>query len=244
MRQVQVVGFGMGPHHLTREAEQALGLADFVVAFRKGGDDPLLEVRARIAEQFGLKLVEVEDPERDRAQPADYPGAVRAWHEARTTALLEALRSHEGVPAVLVWGDPSLYDSTLRLLEAAAEQEALSWRVVPGISAPQVLAARHGVVLHEVGAPVHVTTARRLREAVDAGERNIVVMLGSGPEWVGLEDWHVWWGANLGTTGERVVSGRVGAVADLVATARAQARREAGWVMDAYLLRAPADRSA
>lgn len=244
MRQVQVVGFGMGPHHLTREAEQALGLADFVVAFRKGDDDPLLEVRARIAEQFDLRLVEVEDPERDRAQPADYPGAVRAWHQARTAALLEALRAHEGVPAVLVWGDPSLYDSTLRLLEAAAEQEALSWRVVPGISAPQVLAARHGVVLHEVGAPVHVTTARRLREAVEAGERNIVVMLGSGPEWVGLEDWHVWWGANLGTTGERVVSGRVGAVADLVATARAQARREAGWVMDAYLLRAPADRSA
>lgn len=244
MRQVQVVGFGMGPHHLTREAEQALALADFVVAFRKGADDPLLEVRARIAEQFGLTLVEVEDPERDRAQPADYPGAVRAWHEARTTALLEALRSHRGVPAVLVWGDPSLYDSTLRLLEAAAEQEALSWRVVPGISAPQALAARHGVVLHEVGAPVHVTTARRLREAVEAGERNIVVMLGSGPEWVGLEDWHVWWGANLGTAGERVVSGRVGAVADLVATARAQARREAGWVMDAYLLRAPADRGA
>ena len=41
----------------------------------------------------------------------------------------------------------------------------------------QELAARHRIVLHEVGRPLHVTTGRLLREAVDAGLYNIAVML-------------------------------------------------------------------
>ncbi|MGN0065254.1 MAG: precorrin-6A synthase (deacetylating) [Nocardioides sp.] len=238
-RTVWVVGFGMGPDHLTREATTALAAADVVVAFRKGADDPLLEVRRTICAEHDLRLVEVDDPSRDRDDPANYGAAVADWHAARASALAEVLEREPGTPALLVWGDPALYDSTLRLLDAVAASQPLDVRVVAGISAPQLLAARHRIVLHEVGQPLHVTTARRLREAVAAGQRNVCVMLGSAPDWGGLEDWQVWWGANLGTPSERLVSGSVGEVLADVVAARAAARAEAGWVMDVSLLRAP-----
>ncbi|HTW14005.1 MAG TPA: precorrin-6A synthase (deacetylating) [Nocardioides sp.] len=247
MRRVRVVGVGMGPHHLTREASEALAGADFVLAARKGPDDELLGVRRRICAEHDLELVEVPDPPRDRDDPADYLGAVRTWHQARTSAYADALGARRGTAAFLVWGDPSLYDSTLRVVEGLAERMPLDWDVVPGISAPQLLAARHRVVLHEVGRPVHLTPARRLPDALAAGQRNVLVMLGSEDSLTaigataGLEDWQIWWGANLGAAGERLVAGALADVLPDLVDARAAARAEAGWVMDAFLLRAPDD---
>jgi precorrin-6A synthase len=138
-----------------------------------------------------------------------------------------------------VWGDPSLYDSTIRVVDAVAASLDAQVEVVAGVSAPQLLAARHGIVLHEVGSPVHVTTQRRQSADVAAGERNLVVMLTSGVALEGLDDWSIWWGANLGTPSERLVAGRVVDVAASIKTARDEARAEAGWVMDLYLVRAP-----
>jgi precorrin-6A synthase len=139
----------------------------------------------------------------------------------------------------LVWGDPSLYDSTLRILEQIAARGivAVEYDVLPGISAPQLLAARHRIVLHRVGEPVHVTTRRRLAGAVTAGESNIVVMLTGELDLDGFEDWSIWWGANLGADGEELVTGRVGEVLPQILAARARAKAVTGWVMDAYLLR-------
>ncbi|WP_121251728.1 precorrin-6A synthase (deacetylating) [Nocardioides ferulae] len=242
MTHVHVVGLGMGPQHLTVEGAAALRAADYVLAARKGDVDELLEVRRAVCADHGVTLVEVADPERDRDQAADYPAAVRDWHAARVAAYAAELGARGGTAAFLVWGDPSLYDSTLRVLEQVADRVPLTWDVVPGISAPQVLAARHRVVLHEVGQPVHLTTARRLPEALACGQRNVLVMLGSEGSLGALEalaDWSIWWGANLGAAGERLVAGRVSEVLGEVRTARAAARAAAGWVMDAYLLRAP-----
>ncbi len=87
--------------------------------------------------------------------------------------------------------------------------------VLPGISAPQLLAARHRIVLHEVGRSVHITTGRMLQDAVAAGQDNIVAMLNPPPDRLdltGLDDWSVWWAANLGAAGERLISGRLGDV--------------------------------
>ncbi|CAM3226247.1 precorrin-6A synthase (deacetylating) [Nocardioides dubius] len=244
MTLLHVVGFGMGPHHLTWEAAQALTEADYVLAVRKGPSDPLLEVRRAICDSFGVELVEVSDPERDRDDPADYPAAVRDWHRARVAAFAEEIAEREGTGAFLVWGDPSLYDSTLRVLEQIAELVEVTWTVVPGISAPQILAARHGVVLHDVGGPVHVTTSRRLRAEIDAGQGNLVVMLTSDRTLAdladpALADWRIWWGANLGAAGEQLVAGRLGDVVAELRAAREAARESAGWVMDLFLLRAP-----
>ena len=127
---------------------------------------------------------------------------------------------------------------------SAALQECLPLGidVLPGISSPQLLAARHRIVLHEVGRPVVVTTGRRLRATVTDGHDNIVVMLDGrlscldlpGEDW---SDWQIWWGANLGTPDEALVAGRVGDVLDEIESLRDRTRDQAGWVMDIYLLR-------
>jgi precorrin-6A synthase len=234
---IHVIGIGMGPQHVTPEAADALRSADYVIAARKGDDDGLLAVRRAVAGSFGVEMAEIDDPERDRADPVDYPGAVAAWHAARVAAYERVLRERGGTAAFLVWGDPSLYDSTIRVVEQLAARMPIEYDVLPGISAPQLLAARHRVVLNEVGRPVHVTTARRLREAIAAGQANIVVMLGGRLDLDGFDDWSIWWGANLGTPSEELAAGRVADVRDELAAARARAKAAAGWVMDICLLR-------
>ncbi|WP_275106484.1 SAM-dependent methyltransferase [Nocardioides daphniae] len=115
---VHVVGFGTGPQHLTREAVRALQDSDYVLAVRKHDDDDLLRVRRAICAEIGLELVEVRDPERDRDDPSDYPGAVRDWHAQRVQVFADVVAERGGRAAFLVWGDPSLYDSTLRVVGA------------------------------------------------------------------------------------------------------------------------------
>ncbi|MGL5912329.1 MAG: SAM-dependent methyltransferase, partial [Phycicoccus sp.] len=221
---VRVLGIGMGPRQLTREVGEALASADYVLAADKGPDDALLAVRRAVAAAHGVEVVAVPDPARDRDHPADYVAAVRNWHEARVDSYEAVLRERGGTAAFLVWGDPSLYDSTIRVVETLADRLGFDWDVLPGVSAPQLLAARHRIVLHPVGRPVHVTTARRLRDAVATGQRDIVVMLVGpldGPGGLaegldGLGSWSIWWGANLGTDTEQLGAGRVGDVlADL-----------------------------
>lgn len=238
MPEVRVLGFGMGPQHVTPEVAAALAGCDYALAVQKGDDDPLLEVRRAVAAAHGVELVVVRDPERDRSPGLDrtgYEGAVADWYAARLAAYRAVIESRGGTCAFLVWGDPSLYDGTIRIVR----ELGVTFDVLPGVSAPQVLAARHGVVLHDVGQPVHVTTARRLRADVAEGQRNVVVMLTAGVDLDGFEDWSIWWGANLGGAGERLVAGRVGSVVAEIEAARAEAKDEAGWVMDLFLLRAP-----
>jgi len=228
----------MGPHHIPPEVADALRSCDYVLAAEKREDDGLLSVRRAIAAEHGLEVVAVPDPERDRADPVDYAKAVKDWHEARVAAYERVLRERGGTAAFLVWGDPSLYDSTIRVVDRLAERMPLEYDVLPGISAPQLLAARHRVVLHPVGRPVHITTGRRLREELTAGQTNLCVMLTGTLDLAGLDDWSIWWGANLGTDSEELVAGRVADVLPSIEAARERAKTAAGWVMDVYLLRA------
>jgi precorrin-6A synthase len=236
---VWILGIGMGPQHITPEVVDALRSCDYVIAAEKSSDDGLLTARRNIAETHGVEVIAVPDPTRDRDDPSDYGVAVRDWHEARVTAYEQVLRDRNGTAAFLVWGDPSLYDSTIRIVEQLAGRLPMEYDVLPGISAPQILAARHRIVLHPVGQPVHITTARRLRDDIAAGQTNLCVMLTGALDLSGLDDWSIWWGANLGTESEELISGRVGTVAAEVEKARQRAKESAGWVMDVYLLRAP-----
>jgi precorrin-6A synthase len=235
---IRVLGVGMGPQHVTPEVADALRSCDYVLAAEKREEDGLLAARRSIAAEHGVEVVAVPDPERDRGDPADYTRAVEDWHGARVTAYEKVLRERGGTAAFLVWGDPSLYDSTIRIVDRLAERLPVEYDVLPGISAPQLLAARHRIVLHPVGRPVHVTTARRLREDLAAGQTNLCVMLTGALDLRGLEDWSIWWGANLGTDSEELIAGRVGDALRSIEAARRHARTAAGWVMDVYLLRA------
>lgn len=243
MRRVRLIGTGSGhPDQLTLEAIEALKSVSFVIAAEKPqqhGDDPLLSVRAEIADRYNVKLVAVRDPERDRNDPADYPGAVKDWHEARAIAYENVLRDNEGDAAFLVWGDPAFYDSTIRIVERIHTRGNVEfdYDVLPGISSLQVLAARHRIVLHEVGKAVLITTGRRLKEDSKSND-NLLVMLDGSLQCTELEgDWQIWWGANLGAPSEVIASGRLADVLPAIETKRAETKAATGWVMDTYLLR-------
>ncbi|AKS36493.1 precorrin-6A synthase (deacetylating) [Mycolicibacterium goodii] len=246
---IRILGVGMGPGHVTPEVADALRTVDYVLAADKGNetDDELLAARREILAAHtdrDVEIVCVPDPERDRStdlSTSGYQNAVSEWHDARAVRYATELRTRGGTAAFLVWGDPSLYDSTIRVVERIAQLGIdIDFDVLPGISAPQLLAARHRIVLHDVGRPVHITTGRRLQEAVAAGQDNIVAMLNPPPDrlnFSGLEDWRIWWGANLGATGERLDAGRLGDTMSRICQARAAAKAEAGWVMDLFLVR-------
>ena len=248
---VRLIGVGPGdPDQVTLEAVRAMREVDFFVVSDKAsgdGTDPLVEARERLLERHLDRepvVVRVQDPERERrpdrtATQEDYAAAVAAWHEARATAYEDALLSHDGDAGFLVWGDPAFYDSTIRVLEKVRDRGRVPVEldVVPGISSLQLLAARHRIVLHDVGRALHVTTGRRLAEAVAQGQDNVLVMLNRRLDLDGLQDWSIWWGANLGTAHEELVAGRVGDVLPAVEAARDRAKAAAGWVMDVFLLR-------
>lgn len=246
---VWILGIGMGPAHVTAEVASALRSADYVVASEKSSNDSLLALRRTVVDTYApsTPIVTVADPARDRSPGLTEPGYVRAvadWHAARVQRYADVLRARGGTAAFLVWGDPALYDSTIRIVDQVKALDSelgyeLDYDVLPGISAPQLLAARHRIVLHEVGRPVHITTGRRLEEAVAAGHDNIVAMLNSQLDLSAVGEWTIWWGANLGAAGERLVTGRVSDVVDEIAAARDAARAEAGWVMDIFLVRKP-----
>ncbi|MCV7072076.1 precorrin-6A synthase (deacetylating) [Mycobacterium rufum] len=248
---IRVLGVGMGPQHVTREVAEALRSVDYVLAAEKSDDDALLALRRAIVERHPgprgpADVVAVPDPPRDRSAGLSterYESAVTDWHDARAERYAEVLRCRGGTAAFLVWGDPSLYDSTIRIVEKVRGQGLdVDYDVLPGISAPGLLAARHRIVLHEVGRSVHITTGRRLQEAVAAGIDNIVAMLNPPPQRLdvsGLHDWTIWWGANLGAPGEQLLTGRLGDVLPALPDARAAAEARDGWVMDLFLLRKP-----
>lgn len=247
-----MIGVGPGdPDQVTVAAVRAMHeVAYFVVTDKSPGDgtpDPLAEARERLLEahlETPPLIVRVRDPERERrpdrtASTADYEAAVASWHDARAAAYEQALLAHPGDAGFLVWGDPAFYDSTIRVLDTVRARGRVECEVdvVPGVSSLQLLAARHGIVLHEVGQALHVTTGRRLREAVEQGQDNIVVMLNQRLDLAGIDDWRIWWGANLGTPHEALVAGRVGDVLADLGSQRERTKSQAGWVMDVYLLR-------
>ncbi|MBN9020531.1 MAG: precorrin-6A synthase (deacetylating), partial [Rhizobiales bacterium] len=166
---------------------------------------------------------------------------VDAWHGEKA-ALYNALIANEladgEAGAFLVWGDPALYDSTLRILDAIRGTVAFETVVIPGISAAQALAAAHRIPLNRIGEPVHLTTGRKLREAGGMSEDS-VVFLDSGETLATLpgEGLEIWWGAYLGTPDEVLVAGPLAEVRDRILRLRAERRAAKGWIMDIYLLR-------
>jgi precorrin-6A synthase len=142
----------------------------------------------------------------------------------------------------LVWGDPSLYDSTIAVLDEIRQHGALAFtcEVIPGVSSIHALAARHRISLNRIGGAVLITTGRRLAEhGIPDGVDDVVVMLDGGCSFRHVKDEPVdiYWGAYLGTQDEILVSGPLASVGGEIERVRAEARERKGWIMDCYLLR-------
>ncbi len=243
-RQIHVIGIGAGnPDYLTVQAIEALNGTQVFFAMDKGDTKSDLvalrrDICARFIREPGYRFVELPDPKRD--PQANYQQAVSDWHAARARVWASAIAAElgpDGVGAFLAWGDPSLYDSTLRILDAVATEVDLSYDVIPGITAVQALTARHRIPLNDVGEPVLITTGRQLRAHGLSG--SAVVLLDADCSFEACPaDTRIWWGAYLGTDDELLVAGTVGEVGERIAALRAEARARHGWIMDTYLLKA------
>jgi precorrin-6A synthase len=248
MKTILLIGIGAGnPDHMTAEAIAALNAADVFFVVDKGArTSDLIRLREEICARFIAvprhRVAIVPDPERDRA-PADYLAAVDTWHHERAAAYEAAIAGElkDGeTGAFLVWGDPALYDSTLRILDkvAARGNVAFAVEVIPGISAVQALAAAHRIALNTVGGAVHVTTGRRLAERVPDAD-TVVVMLDDGHGLAGFprQEFDIYWGAYLGTPDEVLVAGPAAEAVEDILRLRAERRAAKGWIMDIFLLR-------
>lgn len=175
------------------------------------------------------------------AGEADYRKGVDDWHDAVAAAWSRSIADHlggDGKVALLIWGDPSLYDSSLRIARRLNPLPEIE--VVPGITSIQTLCAAHALPLNDIGEPFLVTTGRRLREGGwPVGVDTIVVMLDGGTAFQSLDPagLHIWWGAYLGMADQIIMSGRLTEVGPRIVAARHEARERHGWIMDNYILK-------
>lgn len=251
MRKVLLIGIGPGnPDYLTVQAIDALNRVDAFVIPDKGDEkSDLQKLRLHICERFvknkTYRLISFKTPTR-ASEATDYKRNVEEWHakiEQSYARLLAEEVGEDECAGFLIWGDPTLYDSTLRIVESIQAKGviAFDYEVIPGISSIQVLAARHRVALNHIGESVHITTGRRLVDEFAARRGNVVVMLDGDQSFRKLEDADVsiYWGAFVGTADEILIAGQLAEVVEAIEAARARARRDKGWIMDTYLLRCP-----
>ncbi|MFE9448154.1 precorrin-6A synthase (deacetylating) [Streptomyces sp. NPDC006739] len=251
MREIHVIGIGAGdPDQLTLQAVKALRSTDVFFVLDKGEvKSDLTQLRRDMLDahlpEGSYRVVRASDPERDRsAGGAAYSPAVGDWRSARADIYERLITEELGEQergAFLVWGDPSLYDSTLGILEEvlARGRVAFGYDVVPGISSVSSLVARHRTGLNRVARPVQITTGRRLAEGFPDGVDDVVVMLDAHQSFrrYADQDIDIYWGAYLGTPDEILVSGPLAEAGPRIERLRAEARERKGWIMDTYLLR-------
>jgi precorrin-6A synthase len=249
MRKVLIIGIGAGnPEYVTVQAINALNQVDVLFIPDKGTEkEDLARLRLEICDRYikdrTYSLVSFKTPERSR-DDSDYKLSVRDWHsrieQDYEKLLMEELGEGE-CGAFLVWGDPTLYDSTLRIIETIKSKGtiAIEYDVIPGITSVQALAARHRIALNRIGESVHITTGRKLAEGFPNNADSVVVMLDGEQAFkvIDSKDLDIYWGAYIGMKDEILVSGQLSDVAHDIEAVRAQARREKGWIMDTYLLR-------
>jgi precorrin-6A synthase len=246
MLTLTLIGIGCGDAEgLTLKAVRAINAADLILIPRKGTQkSDLAELRRQICAQVltnsKTRIVEFDLPEREAGRE-DYRGAVDDWHDAVAAVWAREIDSHLGKAgrvALLIWGDPSLYDSSLRIARRLKPTPEIG--VIPGVTSIQALCAAHAIPVNEIGQPFLVTTGRRLREdGWPDGIDTVVVMLDGGTAFQSLDanGLYIWWGAYLGMPEQIVLAGPLAEAGATIAQMRAEARARHGWIMDSYIIK-------
>jgi precorrin-6A synthase len=250
MIELALIGIGTGnPDHVTAQAVQAMNAADLILIPLKGPEkSDLAKLRysllARHLVNAATQVVEFNLPVRDAHNPS-YHAGVAEWHDAIAAAWESQIRAALGSDpagrvALLIWGDPMLYDSSLRIAGRLRQNLPLVPRVIPGITAIQALCAAHAIPLNAVGASVIITTGRQLRaQGWPPGAGTVVVVLDGGCAFEVLdpEGISIWWGGCVAMPQEALIAGPLNAVGAQIIATRAALRAQHGWVMDIYLMR-------
>ena len=170
MTELFLIGIGTGnPDHITLAAVKALKSAEIILLPRKGeAKSDLLDLRHLLRDNIlepdsNVQLLEFDIP--PRAKEGDYLANVEDWHDAIAEVwqqnIARAKQHSSPKVALLIWGDPSLYDSSLRIAERLKRVEPVKVTVIPGITSLQVLTAEHAIPLNTLAEPIQITTGRR-----------------------------------------------------------------------------------
>jgi precorrin-6A synthase len=249
MKKILIIGIGAGdPEYVTIQAVNALNKADVFFILDKGASKrKLVEFRHELCRRYikgrNYRFVDADSPEWER-RSIDYRATIADLNRDKQ-AVFERLIG-EGLEdgecgAFLVWGDPTLYDSTIRIIEAIAYTgaHAIDYEVIPGITAAQALAAKHKTSLNRIGEAIEITTGRRIAEGFPNNVDSVIVMLDAenGYKRFADQDIDIFWGAYIGTPDEILLAGKLNDVGDEIERIRTEARRANGWIMDTYLMR-------
>lgn len=252
MNKILVIGIGAGnPEYVTIQAINALNRVDVFFLLDKGETkQKLIDLRREICERYirndnqkKYRFAEAITPERVRGV-VDYQGSVddlnREKQDVYERLIAEELKEGE-CGAFLVWGDPSLYDSTIRILDNILSSGRLvfDYEVIPGITSVQALTARYKIPLNRIGRSVEITTGRKLANGLSVNADTTVIMLDAENTFKKIADENIdiYWGAYIGTPDEILISGKLKEVSSEIERVRLNAREEHGWIMDTYLLR-------
>ena len=188
-----------------------------------------MALRREICERFirepGYRFVELADPPRAKdasdTRPTGRPSPTGTPRRAERVGRRDRGRTdRDGVGAFLAWGDPSLYDSTLRILDIVAAQRRHRLRRHPrhhrdpGAHRP----TSHPAQRRWRAGAHHHGTAGCARTGLSG---SAVVMLDGDCSFLGCPPTtRIWWGAYLGTPDEILVAGTVGEVGERSPTPR------------------------
>lgn len=248
-RSLALIGIGAGdPDWITVQAVQAIEKLDVLfVVLKEDGLDELVEARRVLIERHRstpLTMVELNDPPRPWRTAPDYHAAVRLWRRQRLEQWGAAVAENLGegqVGGFLVWGDPSLFESTLAIVQQliAASTVPIGLEVLPGVSCVHALTAAHQIPLNRQGRAVQIMPARLLADGLPEGLDDAVAMLDGKQAFARIDPAgiDIYWGAYLGTPDQILISGDLAEVRDEILRVRAEAVERKGWVFDTYMLR-------
>ena len=122
MRELLVIGIGAGdPDQVTVQAIKAMNRADTFFIIGKGDEkQALVDLRTGILDEHVQPRLQGGRDHGPAAGPKPRPttrASSRTGTSVRAAKFEAEFAAEPGVGAILVWGDPSLYDSTLRIVE-------------------------------------------------------------------------------------------------------------------------------
>ena len=254
MKKIYLIGIGTGnPEHLTIQAINTFKKVNvfFILEKESEKNEDLVKLRKEILQRYlpdgRYRVMTVKIPERKKGgrELEVYKERVASWRKQKAEIISNLIKQEiaDGeTGAILIWGDPSLYDGHIEILNYILKEGWVDFEfeVIPGITSMQVLTARHKIPLNFIGESILITTGRRLKEFASDDVKNTVVLLDNYLTYRNFTDadLHIYWGGYLGTEEEILISGRLKEVLDKIIRTRNEAKKNNGWVMETYILRA------